>query len=289
MKFEPLTKKDFTDKTRYESLVPLDTDVDRKVHKKPSKNRSYADILNDLGNELFSDFDCFNMTETQLIELNRLIQLGEQIINTYVPQQDPTNINLVTFPAYLFKAVREFNISHVSQERLKAAREREDTFCYGRYGRAIRIFLHSDICPDYLPRRVKSQLRENFKREYGVYPENIFIAVVFYITPYILEIKPAQQGYGNGILRILLDNIESVLHHQKCGAHKKIIQHPNLDDKYEILKHNVLAGKYCGNTAYGIVKDIRTTLELSHRQAVSLVTRFNDEHNIKRITNLTKK
>lgn len=281
MKFKPLTRKDFADTTCYNALMPIATGIDRQLHKKQPKKRSYATILNELGGYLFQHFDYSNITKPQLTELNRLIQLGKQIMDTYIPEQEQPNINLAAFPVYLFRAVREFNVTHVSPERLKMARRDEDANHYGKqlkYGR--RVFLHSDICPDYLPRQVKSQMRDAFNKAYGVYPENIFIAVVFYITPYVLGIKPAQPGCDVGLLRLVLNNVSSTLHNKQCGTAQKKSWKNYADVLFEFFEKDMISGKYRDQSAL----EIKLSIRASHKLRDDMVSRFNKKYNLKRIT-----
>ena len=281
MKFKPLTRKDFADTTSYNALMPIATDIDRQLHKKLPKKRSYATILNELGGYLFPNFDYSNITKHQLTELNRLIQLGKQIMDTYIPEQEKPNINLAAFPVYLFRAVREFNVTHVSPERLKMARRDEDANHYGKqlkYGR--RVFLHSDICPDYLPRQVKSQMRDAFNKEYGVYPENIFIAVVFYITPYVLGIKPAHPSCDVGLLRLVLNNVFPTLHNKQCGTAQKKSWKNYADVLFEFFEKDMISGKYRDQSAL----EIKLSIRASHKLRDDMVSRFNKKYNLKRIT-----
>ena len=285
MKFKPLTRKDFADTTSYNALMPIATDIDRQLHKKLPKKRSYATILNELGGYLFPNFDYSNITKPQLTELNRLIQLGKQIMDTYIPEQEKPNINLAAFPVYLFRAVREFNVTHVSPERLKMARRDEDANHYGKqlkYGR--RVFLHSDICPDYLPRQVKSQMRDAFNKEYGVYPENIFIAVVFYITPYVLGIKPAHPNCDVGLLRLVLNNVFPTLHNKQCGIAPKKSWEFYANKLFASFEKDMISGKYRGQSAL----EIKLSIRASHKLRDDMVSRFNKKYNLKRITDFYK-
>ena len=287
MKYEPLNATDYTDTIIYKKRMPAGTD--RLLHNNLPKKRSYATILNELGCHLFKNFDCFNITEQQLIELNRLVKLGTQIIDKYIPKTEQQNINLGTFPLYLFKATRKFCMTHVSKDFLAIARKDEDSYHYGRqlkYG--PRVFLHSDICRDYMPRQVKSKMRKKFKKEYGVYPENIYIAVVFYLMPYVLGIKSADTTCDNDLLRMVLDNIKPTLHHKQCGANKKNIPQYNLDEDYAKFKRALLSGEFCGKSAFGIIDDIPKKYKISQRQAKLLINRFCAERGIKRITSFTK-
>ena len=290
MKFEPLNATDYADTIIYKKFMPAGTAIDRILKNgNLPKRRRYSDILNEFGGHLFKNFDCFNITEQQLTELNRLVKLGMQIIDTYIPKTEQQNINLGTFPVYLFRATREFCMTHVSKDFLAAARKDEDSNHYGRqlkYG--TRVFLHSDICRDYMPRQVKSKMRTAFKKEYGVYPENIYIAVVFYLMPYVLGIKPADPTCDNSLLRMLLNNITPTLHHQQCGANKKNIPQYNLDENYAKFKRALLSGEFCGKSAFGIIDDIPKKYKISQRQAKLLIDRFCAERKIKRITNFTK-
>jgi hypothetical protein len=285
MKYKPLTKKDFTDTTSYNALMPAGTGIDRQLHNNLPKKRSYATILNELGCHLFLDFDCFNITKQQLTELNRLIKLGMQIMNTYIPKDEQQNINLVTFPVYLFRATREFCITHVSKDFLAGARKDEDSNYYGKqlkYG--PRIFLHSDICCDYMPRQVKSKMREEFKQEYGVYPENIYIAVVFYLMPYVLGIRSAHPTCDNGLLRMVLNNINPTLHNQQCGTAQKKSWKNYADGLFEFFEQDMLSGKYRGQSAIAI----KFSIQASHKLRDSIVSRFNKKYNLKRIIDFYK-
>lgn len=285
MKFKSLTRKDFADTTSYNALMPIATDIDRQLHKKLPKKRSYATILNELGGYLFQNFDYSNITKPQLIELNRLIQLGKQIMDTYIPEQEQPNINLATFPVYLFRAIRDFNVTHVSPERLKMARCDEDANHYGRqlkYG--PRVFLHSGICPDYLPRQVKSQARDAFNKEYGVYPENIFIAVVFYITPYVLGIKPAHPGCDVGLLQLVLNNVLSTLHNKQCGIAPKKSWEFYANKLFASFEKDMISGKYREQSAI----EIKLSIRASHKLRDDMVSRFNKKYNLKRITDFYK-
>ena len=286
MKYEPVNATDYADTIIYKKRMPAGTATERLLKNgNLPKRRRYADILNEFGGHLFKEFDCFNITEQQLTELNRLIKLGMQIINTYIPKIEQQNINLVTFPAYLFRAAREFCMTHVSKDFLSVARKDEDSNHYGRQLKCgTRVFLHSDICRDYMPRRVKSKMRTAFKQEYGVYPENIYIAVVFYLMPYVLGIKPADPTCDNGLLRMVLNNIKPTLHNQQCGTAQKKSYQQYADNIFTSFEQDMLSGKYQGQSAIAI----KLSIQASHKLRDSIVSRFNKKYNLKRITDFYK-
>lgn len=286
MKFEPLNATDYADTIIYKRFMPAGTAIDRILKNgNLPKRRRYADILNEFGGHLFKSFDCFNITEQQLNELNRLVKLGIQIIDTYIPKTEQQNINLGTFPAYLFKATREFYMTHVSKDFLAKARGYEDSNHYGRELKCgTRVFLHSDICPDYMPRQVKSKMRNAFKKEYGVYPENIYIAVVFYLMPYVLGIKSADPICDNGLLRMVLNNINPTLHNKQCGTAPKKSYKQYADNIFTSFEQDMLSGKHRELSAIAI----KFSIQASHKLRDSIVSRFNKKYNLKRITDFYK-
>ncbi len=289
-KFLPLRKSDFQNQVGYNV----------KTHLMPTfsylyfpKKRSYAELLNKLGGYLFPNFNYSNITKPQLIRLNKLIKIGFEIIEQYIPREQHQNICVNLFPWYLERAIVEFYRQNAPAKHLENARAHQNAndkrrkikFGPSTYAKRV-VFSAKFELPDrpshYIPFETALFMRPRFFRAFGAYPDEIFTAVIFFLIPYILGIRKTTCKCDIFAITSALKSVLQFHNKHLCG----LANGDNISFDF-VAEYLETSGKQYTRTA-----DIKSALNkdfgLSRRQINAFITYFNNKHNLKRIRDFWK-
>ncbi len=289
-KFLPLRKSDFQNQVGYNVKTHL---MPTFSYLYPRKKCSYAEILNKLGGYLFPNFDYSNITKTQLIRLNKLIKIGLEIIEKYIPSEEHQNICVNLFPWYLERAFIEFYKQKAPAEHLANARAHQNAnyerrkIKFGPNTYAQRV-VSSRKTEDpykpshYIPFETALFMRPSFFSAFGAYPDEIFTAVIFFLVPYILGIRKTTCKCDNFAITSAFKSVLQFHNKHLCG----LANRDNIGFDF-VAEHLEISGKQYTRTA-DIKSDLNKDFGLSRRQINAFITYFNNKHNLKRIRDFWK-
>ena len=289
-KFLPLRKSDFQNQVGYNVKTHL---IPTFSYLYSRKKCSYAEILNKLGGYLFPNFDYSNITKTQLIRLNKLIKIGFEIVEQYIPSDQHQNICLNLFPWYLERAILEFYRQNAPAEHLANTRAHQNAnykrrkIKFGPDIYAERVVFSSRFEPvgrpsHYIPLETALFMRPRFFRAFGAYPDEIFTALIFFLVPYILGIRKTTCKCDNHAITSALKSVLQFHNKHLCGLANG--DNMSFDSVAEYLE---TSGKqYTKNE--DIKYDLNKNFSLSRRQINAFITYFNNKHNLKRIRDFWK-
>lgn len=290
-KFIPLRQSDFKNQVGYNvktHLMPTFSWL-YKPHK-----CSYGDILNKLGGYLFPRFDYSNITKTQLIRLNKLLKIGFEIIEQYVPNEMYSNMCVNLFPVYLQMAIVEFYRQNAPTEHLQNARNRQNAnnkrrkikFGPNTYAELVvssNQFEQENMPSHYVPLKTVTFMRPRFFREFDAYPDEIYIAVGFFMVPYIIGIRKTNCKCDNKSIYSVLKSVFQFRNKHLCGLGNK--DDIGFDDIAEYIETSGKSYTKTDDIKYDLHKDFL----LSRRQTNAFITYFNDKHHLQRIRDFWKK
>lgn len=290
-KFMPLRQSDFKNQVGYNvktHLMPTFSWL-YKPHK-----CSYGDILNKLGEYLFPKFDYSNITKTQLIRLNKLLKIGFEIIEQYAPSEMHSNMCVNLFSVYLQMAIIEFYKQNAPAEHLQNARNRQNAnnkrkqIKFGQNTYAERVvysnqFEQKNVPSHYVSLETVTFMRPRFFKEFNAYPDEIYIAIVFFMVPYIIGIRKTNCKCDNKTISSVLKSVFQFRNKHLCGLGNKD------DISFDfVAEYFEKPGKAYTNTK-AVKDDLVEEFKLSSRQIKAFITYFNNKHHLTRIRDFWKK